>query len=706
MTNLRRHTLLVFAVLAMHSVAVAQTAHLAMTPPVLNFGSVINGKCTSRTVVVRNTSRSIVMVRTIDIDGDTIGFSAATQPAVPHVLAPDDTMVVVVRYCAHSAAQHSGRLHVVYTLDSVFNVELHDTSLVLTAVGQSGVPEISYSRSDFRFPLTPFGAVSDTLSDTATSVGTSDVQILGIVPRNGFDHFRVYVEFDTGGTGWSRRYMHPNESSAVFPLTLRPGDRFRTSVVFVPSQSLSSPCAGDSLLLLTSVGTRSFSLAGCVPAGYLRSMPPSVDFGTVQLGRCAERQLQLFNAGTVSLELTESMILGGEGAFRILDNNGRTQSSFRASIAPGQTVAVRIQFCPSIIGTYNAIDTFVHDGMNRVFTVPLQGRGARYWSDPTEIGFGDVAVGEWRDTVIVLMNVSQNTISTTSVRISPTGASNWFNLTGEIPQVPAFIAPGGSLQLHLRFQPIDVRYVQASLDINADSSDMWTIMLSGRGIERKVTEENAVAIASTQGRVGEPVELRVVLAEAEPPNSDRIAHVRLRVDPDSFFPVAIDGWTVVSRQRGDITYARKASAPITGKLLGAFRLRPLSTAQPVDTVWLVSVSFDSVQVPITDEVALVQLEGCDIGRPQGLTRALRVQAVTSISASDEIDLEFTAPAGLVPIARILDLSGEVVTVVMLPRTTDGPQRARLDLSGVPPGMLFVELRLGDQRAITPIMHRR
>jgi hypothetical protein len=442
---------------------------------------------------------------------------------------------------------------------------------------------------------------------------------------------------------------------------------------------------------------------------HIRVAPQLLDFDTVVVGTCVIRQLTIYNDSTVYLTIDRSYIKPTDAPFEMLDTAGTdaVMSELTVTIPPGTSRTIRIRFCPDSVGQKGAIDTINSNAEEGPITVALRGVGVLpriVWSGPARHDFGTVDVGSTVDTTLAFVNLSGLPQSVPEIVPGPNAFNDGFELEGVSPRSGDSVLPRDTLIVSVRFTPRSTALVTDPIAMQPPTPTSITIVLVGRG--RLTSEEHAVAIESARATVGEPFDLRVYVTPAfVAADGRRNATVRLTMNPRSLQPLESPGWRIAARVGGSVTYTRTDTSALEGDVLATLRLRPLSTAQPVDSVQLSSVEIESDRTTIASERATITIEGCDIGRDLGLARPMKVVAMSRGADGASIGLEYSAPPGTIPILRVVDRSGVLLDRRALPAGSGSTQRFELDLAGYPPGMLIIELVVGAQRVALPIMHR-
>ena len=200
--------------------------------------------------------------------------------------------------------------------------------------------------------------------------------------------------------------------------------------------------------------------------------PSQLQFGDVALGQSAEQSLTVHNTGTANLVVHD--IQSGDPAFGV---TGAT--SFE--LAPGDFRDVAITFSPAASGALQAtLSILSNDPEQPAITVALAGTGAGEPDivvETTEIGFGEILVGQSVQQPLVVQNSGTAVLTVSSIQSSEPA----FTVEGE---TSFQLQPEGSRELVVAFSPGAAGTQQAILTILSNDVDQpsVTIALSGAAI--------------------------------------------------------------------------------------------------------------------------------------------------------------------------------------------------------------------------------
>lgn len=183
------------------------------------------------------------------------------------------------------------------------------------------------------------------------------------------------------------------------------------------------------------------------------------DFGDVCVGEFVDRDLVLNNAGVCPLHIRE--ISSTSPAFQAPRVN-----SFPLVVAPGDSLTVPIRFRPQAAGRITAALRIISDAPGLPAIVEVSGTAPtpRLVVSIADAGaFPDTCLGDVSDETLTLSNSGRCPLTITAITSSSTDF-----LVPETPAFPIVIAPGGALELTLRFQPAHIGDTTGTITIVSD----------------------------------------------------------------------------------------------------------------------------------------------------------------------------------------------------------------------------------------------
>ena len=183
------------------------------------------------------------------------------------------------------------------------------------------------------------------------------------------------------------------------------------------------------------------------------------DFGDVCVGEFVDRDLVLNNAGVCPLHIRE--ISSTSLAFQAPRVN-----SFPLVVAPGNSLTVPIRFRPQAAGRVTAALRIISDAPGLPAIVEVSGTAPtpRLVVSIADSGaFPDTFLGDVSDETLALSNSGTCPLTITAITSSSTDF-----LVPETLAFPIVIAPGGALELTLRFQPAQIGDATGTITIASD----------------------------------------------------------------------------------------------------------------------------------------------------------------------------------------------------------------------------------------------
>ena len=217
--------------------------------------------------------------------------------------------------------------------------------------------------------------------------------------------------------------------------------------------------------------------------GVLSANLTTVSFGTVGVGKATTQSVTVTNTGTSTVTIDQTAVTGAS-----FTTGAGTPS---ATIAPGQSKTIQIQFAPLLAGSAAGGFTLTSNASNSPLTVELVGTGgqAGLAISPASFNFGSVQVGSTGSATITLTNSGNESVSINQASAAGTG----FSAIGLAPG--ATIAAGQSTTFTAQFTPTTPGSASGSISVasNAPNSPL-TVALSGSGSQAQIS-----AIPSTAG---------------------------------------------------------------------------------------------------------------------------------------------------------------------------------------------------------------
>jgi len=323
----------------------------------------------------------------------------------------------------------------------------------------TGAPEVTLSPPSLAFGtvLVDTSAPPETVTLTNTGLGTltfgtDGIAITGADPGD-------YTQTNTCGS------------------SVAPGASCTITVTFTPQANGSLP-AQVTLTDNASTGTQTVALTGTGAYPLLTLAPPSLGFGSVEVGYSSSKMTStVTNSGVVTLTISKVSLSGSNPSEYSQTNN------CKKSFAPGATCTITVTFSPTATGQQDASVTITDNTSSGSNTLNLTGTGALPTASltPNSLNFGTVTVGT---TSIVktstLTNTSDFLLKITSITISGANAAD-FKQTNNCP-VGGTLAANKTCTISVTFTPSAVGTATATITESDNSSaGTHTISLTGTG---------------------------------------------------------------------------------------------------------------------------------------------------------------------------------------------------------------------------------
>jgi Abnormal spindle-like microcephaly-assoc'd, ASPM-SPD-2-Hydin len=209
-------------------------------------------------------------------------------------------------------------------------------------------------------------------------------------------------------------------------------------------------------------------------SGTLSANLKTVSFGTIGVGKTMTESVTVTNTGTSTVTIDQTAVTGASfttGAGTSL-----------ATIAPGQSKTIQIQFAPQSPGSASGGFTVTSDAVNSPLSVQLVGMGAQsgqaqLGAIPGAAAFGNVSTGNSNSQTITLTNSGTANIVISSSTVTGTG----FGVTGL--SAPLTIPTGSNVTFNAVFTPSVAGSVTGSISLSSSAPNSpLSIALSGTGV--------------------------------------------------------------------------------------------------------------------------------------------------------------------------------------------------------------------------------
>lgn len=314
---------------------------------------------------------------------------------------------------------------------------------------------------------------------------------------------------DTGGAPMAFTVTSDNTEFAVAPASgsLAPGASQNVTVTFTPTargarQATLTVATPDD----ANNPSDTFSVSGTGTSPNMvvswTGSPNPLDFGTVAIaGGTQTRTITVANPAPANESLTFSLVISTGGP------EYSVPTTVDVIVPVNMTTQVTVTFDPATSGTRNGSALVTgNDAFNASDTVALTGigQGAVFAPSPTSLDFGStVLVGAFAEQTLTITNTGNQSGQVTAV----TSGNAVFTVTPVGGALPRTLTSGASLQVTVRFTPVDGSAVTSNLSITTNATPAsFQVPVTGDGLYKDVsivaTNEPDLMIDLGERRVG------------------------------------------------------------------------------------------------------------------------------------------------------------------------------------------------------------
>ncbi len=195
--------------------------------------------------------------------------------------------------------------------------------------------------------------------------------------------------------------------------------------------------------------------------------PAALEFGSAWLGESRTLPLELRNEGDVALTI--------EGA-RVEGSDFERRGELPTRLLPGASATIEVRYLPTAAGEARGMLTVASTDPRGPQQVLLSGEGLftslRVGFDAPSCGtagsadLGLSALGERVEETVSLENTGASTLRLRAVRLEAPSSTEWSLV--QPPEVDAALAPGATLDVTVRFAPVNPGPESATLVIESD----------------------------------------------------------------------------------------------------------------------------------------------------------------------------------------------------------------------------------------------
>ncbi len=441
-------------------------------PHELDFGETVLvplGEPVPTPVVLRNLGDEILILHSVEMTGDTTPeFTFEPDPSGRQIdpIEPDGTaheIELTVWYTPIDGGADDGLFRIASNDPDDREVDVH-------LLGQGIAPRICSDPLSLEFGRVAINHAASR-SFTISNCGLLDLTIGTI----GF-HEQASAEF----------------AFAALPLTpfdLAPDEGIEIEMIYTPEDTgldgarvymqSNDPAAESGYILLQGEGADD-------PVCDLEIVPERLNFGMVNVGESASRNVAIRNLGTAECHVIEVSDPDGDGAAAYVFSSLPLPGF---AIGPGAQEELTVRYSPTDAGPHRANFTVISDDYFKpVRTVELYGNDPNVPEcdiqvSPDQLSFGTVAF--WRTAMLEVRVENRGAEPCVLGAIDFTPETDTAFTLAEAPSLPAQIPPSSETVLLVAFTPIDRRAHSGTLSVMSDDPDtpVQTVNLSGAGEE-------------------------------------------------------------------------------------------------------------------------------------------------------------------------------------------------------------------------------
>ncbi|MGA7159906.1 MAG: choice-of-anchor D domain-containing protein [Bacteroidota bacterium] len=296
----------------------------------------------------------------------------------------------------------------------------------------------------------------------------------------------AYLDAGTGAvSSWSSNINNNIGSATVYslaeaPHTLLVGGGQIIGVLDVPVQNFA--VLTDSSIVLKPL---------------LSASHKTIDFGKVAVGGFKDTTVVIANSGASILTISSVAASGNPFSVKVTS----------ASLMPGQSIVDTLQFTPAALGAANATIVIMSNAGSSPDTLQVMGTGvgqAILHLSAHSVSFGNVKLGQFKDTSITITNNGSDTLKITGIA----SGSAVFTATPSAKNLP----PGQLFVDTLQFTPTVIGAAHAAIVITsgaATSPD--TLQVTGTGFGQAVLHLSAHSISFGNIKIGQVKDTTVTI---------------------------------------------------------------------------------------------------------------------------------------------------------------------------------------------------
>jgi Abnormal spindle-like microcephaly-assoc'd, ASPM-SPD-2-Hydin/Protein of unknown function (DUF1573) len=417
----------------------APSGQLTVSPSTVNFGSVVDGSNSSKTITLTNTGNAALQITNVGATGT--GFSESGVNA-PVTLNPSQSVTLTTKFAPSSAGSAVGTITIADSAGSPVTVTLSGTGTT-APTGQ-----LTASSTNVSFGSVATGG-NASQNITLTNSGTAALQITSI---------------SSSGTGFSA-------SGISTPMTLNPSQTATLAATFAPA---SAGSASGTITVANNAGSPvTIALNGTGTQSGLSISPATFNFGSIVDGQTKSQNFTLTNTGTATLTVTQISVTGA----------GYSASGLNTptTIGVGQTATFSVLFAPANAGGLNGSVSVSSNAPTSPNVATLAGTGVAasvtISPSPSSLSFGSVSAGSSSSKSVTITNGGNSNVTLSQVTVSAKDVS------ASGISMPMTLTPGQNASLNVAFSPSASESVTGNVTVTTTQGTSAVIAVSGSGTQ-------------------------------------------------------------------------------------------------------------------------------------------------------------------------------------------------------------------------------
>ena len=446
---------------------------ITISPASFNYGNVQQFYSANKNFVVGNTGTGILHVDSARVVGpDSVHFGIITD--TPFTVAPSDTHGVIVQFTPATLGAKSATLR-------LFTDDPDENPLNVALSGNGVFPDISVDPTTFDFGDVAVNSAA-TKAFVVSNTGTGNLDV-------GF----TIVQGDDSIVLGKNRSVASGEVTGPYtiisggaPFTVPPSGSHNIVVQFAPDFDGQQ----NAHLIIQSndpdEGENPFSVpltANGILVSDISVAPPTKDYGNILLGSNASQIFVISNEGSADLVVNiNGTTLTGANANQFSITGGGAPFT----LAPAATRDLTVSFHPTVAGADTAILRIEsNDPDESLFDVQLAGKGVvpDIAISPISKDYGNVQVNSNSSQIFAVTNegTTDLVVASGGTALTGTNADQFTIISGGAPFT---VAPAGTRNIVVRFNPTTEGTKNASLEITSNDPDEGTVTapLTGKGV--------------------------------------------------------------------------------------------------------------------------------------------------------------------------------------------------------------------------------